>query len=1188
MPTTPTKIADLFSEDIYRNIEEVIKVDELRDEVLLDEIREYHPTPSIQSQMAQVLGAYSDLRRGSTDKVGVWISGFFGAGKSSFAKLLGVLIESRKVGELDAIDLFSKRITNDEIKVLLGQIREHLPTHMVMFDILKDHVAGAREHPVTTVMYRALLRSLAYPIDLDLAELEINLEERGELDAFKAKFAETYPARTWDQAKRLTMTAFNEASTVLHLTDPTTYPSADSWVKARARADISPRKLAERTLALSRQRAGGRNVVFVVDEIGQYTARDLSRISDLQGVIESLSLVGKGKIWLVATSQEKLESIVDIYERDRTELARLQDRFAYKVFLHPSDIREVASHRVLAKSADGESVLRKGYQEYSGRLQVASELSGTVQLPRLEEDAYVRLYPLLPYQVDLLIDVVSGLRRQSTGPQVMGGANRTIIKLAQQLLIHPKVGLAETAVGRLVTFDSVYELLSTNVSTEIQGEIDEIERQIDHPYAAPAARALALLQFAETVYTTEENLAAVLHDAIDAGGVSEEIREAVGRLIDARKARRTESGLKIQSAAERTWDEERDSRRPTPGDRTRIVKGLLEQLWGKTAAQMPSYQLGGWRRFTAGLRVGSEMLAEGEIDFEVRLLEPARPAAEQEIEARSATHSDDGLATWIVEVTEAAERAVVERYRSERMQTRGARTKEEELLVREEGRRFQAANEDLRRELSGALCKGQIFFRGTERSPDDSAVDPKAEARRVLTQAVSQVFHRFSDGDVQVSRDDAVAILKTESLAGLPDCYSTLGLLETANGKVRLRTDLGAAKEVRDWVRLRCDEGQAPSGRELEQQFRGAPYGWTLELVQLLVASLLRDGQITLTAQGQQIKTALTPEASREVANNTRFRALTVRIRDAALDPKKLREAGRALEERFGHHCPSLTAESVAGVLRERLCTEVPALEQARDTLRELRLLGEDPMTQAVSALRLIQGADDEGAIQAFLESADTLAKALPRGRLIGERVTDTRRDELVKARDALQEVAPVIEQEQEGSDLTIEAVAQLRNFLGSETFYDHLSKIASATEALVDRFMSLYHDAFEERRKAYQESVDALLQAAGWAKLGQVDQDAIAGRLRERATSEPVKEPWRQGAAALKILHEERHAARALLEEALAELRHATTPEAVEVHVGQLLNGPITSAEELDAAISAIREASERALADGKPVVLL
>ena len=131
------------------------------------------------------------------------------------------------------------------------------------------------------------------------------------------------------------------------------------------------------------------------------------------------------------------------------------------------------------------------------------------------------------------------------------------------------------------------------------------------------------------------------------------------------------------------------------------------------------------------------MLAEGDVTFGVRLMEPTRPAPEQINEARSTTQNDDGLVSWVVEVTEPAERAIVERYRSERMQTRGARTKEEEMLVREEGRRLQAANDELRRELSGALCKGQIFFRGTERSPNDTAVEPKTEARRVLAEAVT-------------------------------------------------------------------------------------------------------------------------------------------------------------------------------------------------------------------------------------------------------------------------------------------------------------------------------------------------------------------------------------------------------------------------------------------------------------------
>lgn len=690
---------------------------------MIDEIREYYPTRSIQEQMLGILEAYADAWRSPTDKVGVWVSGFFGAGKSSFAKLLGILLGSRNVGGQDAIELFSKRVTDNRIKVLLKQIREHQPTHVVIFDILKDNIAGAAQHPVTLVMYRALLRSLGYPTDIDLAELEINLEESGRLEPFQKKYRELYAGRAWDEGKRRTMTAFNEASATLHALDPRTYPAPDSWARTRVRTDISPRKLAERALQLSKARAHGRNVVFVVDEIGQYTARELTRIGDLQGVIESFGQVGRGKIWLIATSQEKLEAILDIYERDRTELARLQDRFGHKVFLNPSDIREVASHRVLAKKAAAEPEIRGLYQRHSGALAHATKVAGAIELPRLEEDAFVQLYPMLPYQVDLLIIVVSGLRQQAGGAQTMGGANRTIIKLAQQLMIHPRVGLAAQPVGRLVTFDGVYELLSNNIATETQQEIDEIERLVPHPFAGRVAKALVLLQFAGAVYPTEENIAAVLHPEVGSPGVLTDVREAVEKLIEARKVRRTEHGLKIQSAAERTWDQERDGYRPTRGDQLRIIKDSLREIWGQGAAQ-PSHKLAGWKPFTAGLRIGSEVLVDGDVLFDVQLIEPDAAEAELIEQSRAGTQRDLDTVGWTLRVTGEAMRAITERARSERMQTRGARTRDEEVLLREEGRRLQRANDSLREELSKALCRGRMFFQGNDRSPAEGASPP--------------------------------------------------------------------------------------------------------------------------------------------------------------------------------------------------------------------------------------------------------------------------------------------------------------------------------------------------------------------------------------------------------------------------------------------------------------------------------
>ncbi len=1185
MPEAPKKIADLFSENIRRNIEEVIKVDDLRDETLLEEIREYYPTPSIQQQMAQVLEAYAALHRGPTDRVGVWVSGFFGAGKSSFAKLLAVLLEDRKIGGQDAVELFSRRITDDRVKIFLKQIREHVRTVTVVFDILKDQIQSARDYPVTAVMYRALLRRLGYAHDIELAELEINLEQRGEVEAFKRKYAEVSGGRSWDDRKLLVMTAMNEASRVLHELDPRTYPAADTWARTRAKPEITPRKLAERAVQLAAARAGGRNVVFAVDEIGQYIARDLTRIGDLQGVIESLSLVGKGKVWLVATSQEKLEAIVDIYEKDRSDLVRLQDRFAYKVMLNPNDIREVASHRVLAKTAAAEAMLRRHFQEHRGKLAEATRVTGAVQLPPLEEDSFVQLYPLVPYQVDLLISVVSGLRRQGGGPQTMGGANRTIIKLAQQLLIHPKVGLADRPVGPLVTFDSVYELIVTNISSEIQQEIGEIERQVQHPYAGPVAKALALLQFAETVHATDENLAAVLHPGLDAVRVLPQVREAVEKLLEARKIRRTEHGLKIQSAAERTWDEERDSRRPGPAQRLKTVKEALQQIWG-AGAQAPSHQLGGSKRFTAGLRVGGETLVEGDLLFEVRLTEVSRPRDEQIQEARSATQQDQSLVSWTLELSEAAERAIMERYRSEQMLSRPLR-KGEEALQRDERRRLSDANEVLRDEISRCLCRGRIFFRGNDRSPDPEAKDPKAEARRVLGQALGAVFHRFADGDVRIGARDPEAILRSESLAGLPHCYAEFKLVQTVDGQVRLVTEQGAAQEIFEWILLRCDEGRAPSGREFEQHFGAAPYGWDFDLVRLVVAALLRAGRVTLTAQGQQIRNALTPEAQREIGNNPRFRALTVRVRESRLDPRRIREAAHALEDRFGERCPALAPESVAAVLRTKLCAELPRLERARDTLRDLRLPAAEVIAQGLDVLRVIKEGDDEGAIQAFLESVDVLAKAIPRGRQIEERLHERALRDLERARAAVALVGPALDRELEAADPLRAKLAQLRDRLAKETFYEELAEISSEASAALARFEEIYQAAFTERRKAYREALEALYEAAGWAQLSPAQQDDIALELRGRSQAEPEAEPWRQGASVLQLLRAEAKAAAGHLQEALAAVHRATTPEAVQISVRALLNGPITE-ENLESAIKTLREAIEKALADGHPVILI
>src|SRR3954468_13157752 len=134
------------------------------------------------------------------------------------------------------------------------------------------------------------------------------------------------------------------------------------------RADITPNDLADRCLELMARRRPGKSLVFVVDEVGQFVARDVQKMLDLQAVVQSLGRVGRGKMWLIVTSQEKLTELVGGLDDKRVELARLMDRFPLQVHLEPSDISEVTSRRILTKNSAGERLLREQFEKYRGRM----------------------------------------------------------------------------------------------------------------------------------------------------------------------------------------------------------------------------------------------------------------------------------------------------------------------------------------------------------------------------------------------------------------------------------------------------------------------------------------------------------------------------------------------------------------------------------------------------------------------------------------------------------------------------------------------------------------------------------------------------------------------------------------------------------------------------------------------------
>src|ERR1035438_6907334 len=377
-------IGELLARDLSRKIEEIIQVDQADEQSVHDEITEYVATDSIREQYHHLFKAIAEAPSDPHESVGVWVSGFFGSGKSSFAKNLGYALENRTVLGDKFADLFKQQWGDSATGDLLDLINATTPTGVILFEVAKEADTRKVTQRIAELMYTVLLRELGYSEDFDIAELEIDLEKDGKLPEFIAT-CKTLLDKDWEKV-RSGAQKLSRASAILHELDPKVYPSADSWSNSQRNRDasISVSKVVERTFELWKRRRGNKALVFIIDEVGQHVARSTDRIEDLRATIEEFGKVGKQLLkehkviapcWIVVTSQEKLDEVVAAIDSKRVELARLQDRFHYRSEEHTSELQSLATKRVLAKKAEAEKPLKKLFSENQGQLNAADRKS---------------------------------------------------------------------------------------------------------------------------------------------------------------------------------------------------------------------------------------------------------------------------------------------------------------------------------------------------------------------------------------------------------------------------------------------------------------------------------------------------------------------------------------------------------------------------------------------------------------------------------------------------------------------------------------------------------------------------------------------------------------------------------------------------------------------------------------------
>jgi len=1211
------RIAELFEKPIDRPIEEVIKVDQANEKAVAVEFNEYVATDSIRDQFAMVLKEIAEGPAKPREGIGVWISGFFGSGKSSFAKILGYTVANRKVGKATSSALFKKIVADEKISALLDSINTRIPFEAVIFDVSMERGVRTAADRLTEMMYRSLLRQLEYAEDFDLAELEITLESDKRLERFEREF-DAMHGEKWRKRRQMGL-AINEASAVLNRIDPATYSSPDSYAASvgAGRADVDPNKLARRAFDLAARRAPGKAIVFIVDEVGQYVARSVDKMLDLMGIVHALGVEGRNRterreavspFWLVVTSQEKLNEVVTALDSKRIELARLMDRFRITVDLKQTDISEVTAKRVLAKKTEGNDALGKLYDAHKGRIRECCTLERSSRNLNIDRASFNRLYPYLPYQIDLCIDIVAGLRLKRGAHRHVGGSNRTIIKQAQEMMINDRTKLADAAIGRVVTLDLVYELIEVGnlLPSEVSREVATVSRRLKgNDWALRVVKAIALLESVKDLPRTSHNLAVVLHPSVDAQPLRKDVETALVELEKAQFIRNTEDGYKLLTDQEKNWETKRNGLEPRDADRHRIHREVIGEIFSEPKLRTVVYR--NLRSFKLSLSVdGHSLESGGDILLDVRL------ATSQEWQdAVAAGRNESATQTsqfyWITPLEDSIRDLATELYRSREMVSEYDRlgahqklTHEESSCLAEEKNRREQFQRRLRDTVTQSLESGTSFFQGVEKQGRTLGSSLSEMTRALLETAIPVLYPKVEIGNLPLGGGEAETFLTASTLNGLPKVFydekPEQSLVVKQGGQYVPNLGCDLSREILDYLRREHAYGNKITGKMQENHFGGLGYGWSLESVRLGLAVLFRGGAVEVSHQGRKYRHYGEPPGRQPFNTTPAFRAASFSPREA-LDLKILVSAARMYEELTGREV-NIEEGEIAQAFKQVAASDREKLLPLAAKLQALRLPGAEAIQ---SQLRWVEGILESPPDECVRTLASE-GKSFIQGRSLSDNLAKAATDENIEvintARRILDEQWPLLANRTPDDNLK-EASAELASLLASDDCLRRIDAVRMASETLSRDYRHVYTTFFEKRREVYNAVLETIKGRPEWLAVAEdpgvsaEQKDSVLFPLRSRAEAEmdlaEGATVCRKTGATLAQLESDILAVEAMASQVVRRLIDLVVPEEriERVTVARLFPARITNEEELKEFLDALRDRLRKILAGGSTVML-
>lgn len=507
------EIRKMFYKPIDRDIKGVIKIGQDDDSNVYQELEEYVVTRELLKHFDNFFEAYKKGIHSRTDKMGVWISGFFGSGKSHFLKILSYLLENKAITGRRAVEFFDDKIEDPMILADM-QAAGDVSTDVILFNIdsKADSDSKTNKDAIVKVFMKVFNEMQGFCGSLPwVADLERQMVRDGTYEAFKIKFREL-SGRAWEDTREDFY--FEEDNIVKALAETTkmSEEGARNWYsRAEENYTLSIEKFAGRVKEYIEAKGENHHVVFLVDEIGQYIGDDTRLMLNLQTVVEDLGTQCGGRAWVLVTSQQDIDSVTRVKGND---FSKIQGRFNTRISLSSANVDEVIKQRILLKKDGARDTLKLLYEDKSAILKNLITFSADTAEMKTYRDGqdFADVYPFIPYQFNLLQSVFTAIRLHGASGKHLAEGERSLLSAFQESALLYSDREMRTLVPFSAFYNTIEAFLDHNIRTVIIHAQDN-DRLSEED--VEVLKVLFMIKYVKELPANIENLATLMVSHID-------------------------------------------------------------------------------------------------------------------------------------------------------------------------------------------------------------------------------------------------------------------------------------------------------------------------------------------------------------------------------------------------------------------------------------------------------------------------------------------------------------------------------------------------------------------------------------------------------------------------------------------------------------------------------------------------